>query len=204
LRKVAPAMEGVELMEGIEVYKVRIVGVRSLLMHKPRLSNMQPKRRSEIPTPEQEAREALYTDGDLIVIPSLNVKAMLRDAGRNYKIPQRKATYGAYIRAGIDIKPSPYIPLLNPKTNQPYKVSERKWKVDVGPVVVQGSRILRARPRFDEWALEFEITNLDLGLLKRDMIHRILVDAGRFYGLGDFRPEFGLFKVEKFEIVAVL
>jgi hypothetical protein len=197
-------MEGVEMMKGVEVYEVRIVGVRPLLMHRPKLSDMQPKRRSEIPTPEQEAREALYTDGDLIVIPSLNVKAMLRDAGRNYKIPQRKATYGAYIRAGIDIEPSPYIPLLNPKTNQPYRVSKREWKIDVRPVVVQTNRVLRARPRFDEWALEFKITNLDPGLLKRDMIYRILVDAGKFYGLGDYRPEFGRFKVEKFEVVAIL
>jgi hypothetical protein len=67
-------------------------------------------------------------------------------------------------------------------------------------VVVQMSRVLRARPRFDEWALEFKIVNLDPGLLKRDMIYRILVDAGRFYGLGDFRPEFGLFKVERFNL----
>jgi hypothetical protein len=60
--------------------------------------------------------------------------------------------------------------------------------------------VLKARPRFDEWSLEFRIANLDPGLLKRDMIHRILVDTGRFYGLGDFQPEFGLFKVEKFEV----
>jgi hypothetical protein len=197
-------MEGVEMMEEIEVYEVRIVGVRPLLMHRPRLTDMRSRRRSEIPSPEQEAREALYTDGDLIVVPSLNVKAMLRDAGRNYKIPQRKATYAAYIRAGIDIDPSPYIPLLNPKTNQPYTVSKAEWKVDIRLVNVQGNRILRARPRFDDWALEFYIVNLDPGLLKMNMIRKILEDAGRFYGLGDFRPEFGRFKVEKFEVVATL
>ncbi len=45
------------------------------------------------------------------------------------------------------------------------------------------------------------VVNLDPGLLKRDMIYRILVDAGRFYCLGDFRPEFGLFKVDKFNVV---
>jgi hypothetical protein len=195
LREVVAALE-------VEVYEVRIVGVRPLLMHRPRLTDMQPRRRSEIPPPEQEAREALYTDGDLIVVPSLNVKAMLRDAGRNYRIPQRRATYGAYIRAGVDIEPSPYIPLLNPRTGQPYRASGREWKIDVRPAVVQMNRVLRARPRFDEWALEFKIVNLDPGLLKRDMIHRILVDAGRFYGLGDFRPDFGLFKVERFNVVA--
>jgi hypothetical protein len=187
--------------ERVEVYEVRIVGTRPLLMHKPNLADLRLRRRSAIPSPEEEARNALYTDGDLIVIPSLNVKTMLRNAGRNYKIPQRKATYGAYIRAGIDIDPSPYIPLLNPRTNQPYRVSDRPWKVDVRTVVLQGNRVLRARPRFDEWALEFKILNLDPELLKSDVIKQILVDAGKYYCLGDFRPEFGRFKVEKFEVV---
>lgn len=189
------------MSEEVEVYDVRIVGVRPLLMHKPSLTDSRLKRRSVIPSPEEEARNALYTDGDIIVIPSLNVKAMLRNAGRNYKIPQRKATYGAYIRAGIDIEPSPYIPLLNPKTNQPYRVSDKPWKIDVRTVVVQGSRILRARPRFDEWALEFKIINMDPEILRNTIIKQILVDAGKYYCLGDFRPEFGRFKVERFEII---
>jgi hypothetical protein len=190
------------MSEEVEVYDVRIVGVRPLLMNKPSLSASQLRRRSAIPSPEEEARNALYTDGDIIVIPSLNVKAMLRNAGRNYKIPQRRATYGAYIRAGIDIEPSPYIPLLNPKTNQPYRVSDKPWKIDVRTVVVQGgSRILRARPRFDEWALEFKIINMDPEILKSTVIKQILVDAGKYYCLGDFRPEFGRFKIERFEII---
>ncbi len=189
MREVAPAME-------IEAYEVKIAGIRPLLMNRPRLPGVQP---SEIPDSEREAREALYTDGDIVVVPSLNVKAMLRDAGRNYRVPGRRATYGAYVRAGIiDVVPSPNIPLLNPKTNKPYRVSEGQWKVDVRPVVVQGSRILRVRPRFDEWALEFKIVNFNPGLIKEETIFKILADAGRFHGLGDFRPEFGLFKVEKF------
>jgi hypothetical protein len=194
--EVAPALE-------VEVYEVRITGVKPLLMHRPYLLSMRTRRRSEILSPEEEARNALYTDGDLIVIPSLNIKAMLRDAGRNYKIPQRQATYGAYIKAGIDIEPSPNVPLLNPKTNQPYRVSRREWTIDIRPVVIKRNRILRARPRFDEWALQFRILNLDPGLLKADILKQILVDAGKFYGLGDFRPEFGRFMVEKFEIVRV-
>jgi hypothetical protein len=109
----------------VEVYEVRIVGVRPLLMNRPRLAGVQPRGRSGMPSPEQEAREALYTDGDLVVVPGLNVKAVLRDAGGGYEIPRRKATYGAYIGACVDIEPSPFIPLLNPRTGQPYRVSGR-------------------------------------------------------------------------------
>ena len=174
-----------------EVYLVRIKGVRPLLMHAPNeLGDNPRRRRGEHPSPEEEAEAALYKDTQgNIVIPALNVKAMLREAGRNYKISGRKTTFGAAIRAGIDIEPF-YIPLKH-----------NGWKVDLRPVVVQRSRILRARPRFDEWSLEFTIINKDPNVLLRDTMKRIVEDAGKWMGLGDYRPEFGLFNVEKFEIV---
>jgi len=175
----------------VEKYLVEIKGVKPLLMHAPVDIGDNPKRRrGEHLTPEEEAKQYLYTDPEgNIVIPSINVKAMLRDAGRNYKIAGRRTTYGAMIRAGIDIEPF-YIPLKH-----------NGWKVDIRPVVVQGSRILRARPRFDEWGLEFTIINKDPNVLLRDTMKRIVEDAGKWYGLGDYRPEFGLFKVVKFEVI---
>jgi hypothetical protein len=123
-------------------------------------------------------------------IPSTNIKACIREAGRNYRISGRRTTFAAMIRAGIEIKPYPMIPLI----------CNGDWEVDVRPVVVQRSRILRARPRFDNWVLEFEIVNNDPTIIHQDTLKKILVDAGRYYGLGDFRPEFGLFQLEKFEI----
>lgn len=175
----------------IEKYLVLIKGLKPLLMHAPvDLGNNPKRRRGEHLSPEKEAEMYLYKDekGN-IVIPSLNIKAMLRDAGRNYKISGRKTTYGAMIKAGIDIEPYPYVPLKH-----------NGWKVDIRPVVVQRSRILRARPRFDEWELEFTIINKDPQVLLKDTINRIVKDAGKWIGLGDYRPEFGLFKVEKFEV----
>lgn len=174
----------------IEKYLVEIKGTRPLLMHAPTGIGDNPKqRRGEHLPPEKEAESYLYKDekGN-IVIPSLNIKAMLRDAGRNYKISGRKTTYGAAIKAGIDIEPYPYVPLRH-----------NGYKVDVRPVVVQRSRILRARPRFDEWSLEFVIVNKDPQVLLRDTMKRVVEDAGKWIGLGDFRPEFGLFEVVKFE-----
>jgi hypothetical protein len=177
----------------VEKYIVEIKGTRPLLMHAPiGLEDSPKRRRGEHLSPEKEAEMYLYKDekGN-IVIPSLNIKAMLRDAGRNYKIRGRNMTYGAAIRAGVDIEPYPYIPLIH-----------NGWKVDIRPVVVQRSRILRARPRFDEWGLRFTIVNKDPQVLLRDTMKRIVVDAGKWIGLGDFRPEFGLFEVVKFEVLS--
>jgi len=177
----------------VEKYLVEIKGVKPLLMHAPvDLGDNPRRRRGEHLAPEEEAKQYLYTDPEgNIVIPSINIKAMLRDAGRNYKISGRRATYGSMIRAGIDIEPYPYVPL---------KYS--KWEVDVRPVVVQSSRILRARPRFDEWGLEFVIINKDPNVLLRDTMRKVVEDAGKWIGLGDFRPEFGLFEVVRFEVLA--
>jgi len=177
--------------ENEEIYLVKIVGVRPLLMHAPTgLGDKPTRRRGEHLDPKTEAELYLYKDekGN-IVIPSVNIKACIRDAGANYRVSGRRSTFKSMIRAGLDIRPFPYVPLQH-----------NGWVVDIRPVVVQRSRILRARPRFDKWSLEFEIINKDPTVIHRDTLKRILIDAGKYYGLGDFRPEFGLFRVEKFEV----
>jgi hypothetical protein len=174
-----------------EVYSVKIVGTKPLLMHAPTGLGDKPKlRRGEHLDPRVEAESYLYkNEKGQIVIPSVNVKACIREAGRNYRVRGRRTTFAAIIRAGLDIKPYPYIPLIH-----------NGWIVDARPVVVQRNRIMRARPRFDEWALGFQIINSDPTIIHQDTLRKILEDAGKYYGLGDFRPEFGLFKVEKFEV----
>lgn len=176
----------------VEKYFVRIKGTRPLLMHAPvGLGDNPSLRRGEHLPPEKEAEMYLYKDSQgNIVVPAINIKACLRDAGRNYKISGRKTTYGAAIKAGIDIEPAPYVPLKH-----------NGWEVDIRPVVVQRNRILRARPRFDEWELEFTIVNKDPQVLLKDTMKKVVEDAGRWIGLGDFRPEFGLFEVVEFKEV---
>jgi hypothetical protein len=175
----------------VEIYEVKITGTKPLLMHAlTGLENKPKLRRGEHLDPKVEAESYLYKDAEgRICIPSVNIKACIREAGRNYRVSGRRTTFAAMIRAGLDIKPFPYVPLIH-----------NGWQVDIRPVVVQRSRIPRARPRFDEWALEFQIINRDPTVIHADSLKRILEDAGKYCGLGDFRPEFGLFKVEKFEI----
>lgn len=173
----------------MEVYKVRIKGTKPLLMHSPEgmIGDKPRLRRGEHPDPKTEAEKGLYKNAEgEICIPAANVKACIREAGRNYKVSGRRTTFAGMIRAGLEI--FPYMVL----------VIHDNWKIDVRSVVIQRQRILRARPRFDSWALEFEIKNLDPDIIHRDTLKRILIDAGRYYGLGDFRPEFGLFELVEF------
>jgi hypothetical protein len=173
----------------MEIYKVKIKGIKPLLMHAPTgLGDKARLRRGEHLDPKIEAESYLYkNEKGEICIPSVNIKACIREAGRNYRVSGRRTTFAAMIRAGLDVNPFPMVPLLH-----------NGWQVDIRPVVVQRNRILRARPRFDEWTLEFQIVNQDPTVIHKDTLKKILEDAGKYYGLGDFRPEFGLFEVEEF------
>jgi len=175
----------------MEIYSVKIVGTKSLLMHAPTGLGDKPKlRRGEHLDPKTEAESYLYKDAQgNIVIPSVNVKACIRDAGRNYRVKGRRSTFASMIKAGIDIRPFPNMPLIH-----------NGWEIDIRRVRVQRASILRARPRFNEWVLEFTIINYDPTIIHKETLQKILIEAGKYYGLGDFRPEFGLFKVEKFEV----
>jgi len=177
------------------IYKVRIEGTKPLLMNAPNelIALEQEKltrRRSEIPDPKKEAESRLYKDPQgRIAIPSYVIKGCLKSAGGNYRARQRMSTYKSLLKAGIDIEPE-WIPL-----------EHDGMKIDARPVNVKGNRIIRYRPRFDKWALEFYIINRDPKIISEEILKKILEDAGRWYGIGDFRPEYGLFKVVKFEQV---
>lgn len=70
------------------------------------------------------------------------------------------------------------------------------------PVVVQRSRILRTRAKFDEWGLAFTV-EVDPELVDQHQLETWLDIAGRRLGLGDWRPEksghYGRFHVVSIE-----
>ena len=63
-------------------------------------------------------------------------------------------------------------------------------------------RIMRHRPRWNEWAAEFDLVVNDQ-LLDPAKAHELLNEAGLQCGIGDFRPEkrgpFGCFRVVRWE-----
>ncbi|GAI19389.1 unnamed protein product, partial [marine sediment metagenome] len=64
--------------------------------------------------------------------------------------------------------------------------------------VIQRARIMRARPRFDKWELDFTI-DFDDEIIGKDKVNEILTYAGQRIGIGDYRPLFGRFIVTKFQ-----
>ena len=185
-------------MEGdnLEQIRVKIRGTRPLLMHSPQSIGQNKDNRSGTRhDPIEEAEASLYRDANgKIIIPSLNLLASMQKAAVDYKVPGKgKKTYKTYILSGIRIEPDD-IELITDDKGE----TEEGWTVDLRPVVIQRSRIMRARPKFDSWSLEFTVDILD-PIIRPPDVKEFLMSAGKYQGLCDFRPLFGLFEVVKFE-----
>lgn len=73
-----------------------------------------------------------------------------------------------------------------------------KYAIDRRSVVVGKSRVLRCRPMWANWFMNVAL-EVDRAVLDRGTVAQLLALAGRFPGVGDYRPEkggaFGRFKV---------
>ena len=175
-------------MEG-EVYNVEIKGIRPLLMHSAAAIGTKTDGRGKTEyDPKEEAESYLYKNKDgEIVIPSLNLLSAMRESAKDFKVPGKgRKTFMKYIYAGVQISPLE-IPLLSDG-----------WEIDRKPVVIQRARIMRSRPRFDKWGVKFNIEIVD-PIIRGSDAKAILEAAGKYQGLCDFRPLYGLFSVVGFE-----
>lgn len=174
-------------------FKVVIKGTRPLLMHN-NVGVLEPKKtkiKSSEYDNDDQARKVLYfNDKGDISVPSMAILSAMRRAGVNQKKGGAgKKTLKDYVYSGLRINP-----FMIPITPQDYKV-------DVQVVVVNRSRIPRARPRFDEWQLTFNISIVDSDTWDAGNTRLILSEAGQYQGLLDFRPLYGLYEVVSFEPV---
>jgi hypothetical protein len=178
-----------------QVLEVEVRGIAPLLMHRYPEENGAPKstRRTGAPNWESEAESAKYVlpDGTLYQ-PSTHIEGALIKSASNFLIAGRgKRTYKDLIKGALVV-----LPEAIPHVHRDHKVDAR--------LVVNPStrgRIMRYRPRLDRWSLAFTIHILD-EQLSTETVQQILDHAGRYVGIGDYRPKFGRFTVAKFGPVA--
>lgn len=176
-------------------YHVRIDGVAPLLMHSPSGLGGEKKARGVIPSPEEECEGALYKDGEgNIIVPARCIEgAIVKAASGKTAVGQGKKTYKGFILAGLQVV-----------QDEPKLIADPKYKIDSRRAVIARAGIIRNRPRFDKWALEFDIRIIDQYLLghgQNTNIRDILEKAGALVGLLDFRPRFGRFVVTDFKML---
>lgn len=198
-------------IQGISKAMARVEGVSPLLMHNGQLANPQNEwvkqmkeitskhhskktEADEIELMRLEFQGGLYFDDEIgPYIPSENIEGCIRDGAKtNNK--------GKAITAGVQVSPD-RVKLIYKGPKARDALYDDKNFVDVRPIKLQKSQtVMRTRPRFDSWALEFEVMAID-EVISLDNVKKFLEKAGIFMALGDYKPKFGRFVVKEFEKV---
>jgi hypothetical protein len=175
--------------------RVELEGITPLLMNSPK-AMLEPtkavKNRLEKYNPEVEAEKATYrNEAGKLYVPSTAIKGTMINASSFKKSGKYAAR--SIIAGGVKVK----------ETEIP--ISPQKYEIDLRTVVIQRQRVVKARPKFPVWKLNFTLVYNEEIIGDVNLIRSILDDAGQRIGLLDFRPqksgEFGQFKVTKFEVV---
>ncbi len=171
--------------------KVTIVGTAPLLQNRfPDEQNPEnkSKKKQKVYVDKDEAEMKLYKDkSGKICQPANHFEACMIKTSTGFKFEGKK-TYKDAFKGGLFVNPM-MIPHKYPK-----------YEIDRQPVVIQRSRVMRARPRFDKWELSFEIECID-DRISPDVVEEVLKTGGLYTGVGDLRPRYGRFEVTSFKVV---
>jgi hypothetical protein len=169
------------------ILDVVIKGTRPLLMHSTAgmLKPKSNKVKSSEHDPIEEAKDCLYlNESKKICVPSMAILSMMRRAATQLKKPGAgKKTLKDFVFSGLQLEPDMI------------ELPDQKYEVDIRPVVIMRSRIMRARPVFKNWGLTFKISIIDEQTWDAGMVRQVLEEGGKYQGLLDFRPLFGTFEV---------
>ena len=80
----------------------------------------------------------------------------------------------------------------------------KEWEyVDRRRARVQQAAITRERPAFKPgWRVTYLLRVLLPAYIAPDLLLQVIIDAGRFIGLADYRPTFGRFQAMNYEVLA--
>lgn len=169
----------------IKTISCKIKGLSPLLMHRYPLVQVDGIDKQPV---EVQAEHCTYRTPDgKLYIPGTNIQRAIV-AGATFSKGKGRASLQKPVAACVFV--SPEYCLLN----------QDKYEIDARSVVIPATkgRIVRARPRFDNWEVSFELSYDDT-LLKESELRRIVDDTGNRVGLLDFRPakngSFGRFMV---------
>lgn len=176
---------------------VKIVGTAKKLFHCWKQSTVSMKERglknSETKKTDDLESYVIRNEKGLITIPTANFCASIRYAGKAFADPSspRKSMYDKLNSICV---PYDEYALINEGVNT--------WDyIDARRVVIQRAGITRQRPGFNEgWTATFKIMVLAPDFLPPARLREIIDYAGKFQGIGDFRPSHGRFRVDGFSI----
>lgn len=185
----------------MKLLDIEIRGTAPLLIHRFTEDAEQAKASRRIVVtdrnPREEATNAAYIAKDgTFYFNAMSIPNAMSNAGSSHKMRGSRKSLKFIVPSAVRVT-SEAITILN--GNGPAK----DFEVDARPVTIPATkgRIMRYRPRFDEWGAKFTLS-LDDQSMDAETAHQLLNEAGQFYGIGDYRPEkrgpFGTFRVVHF------
>ena len=177
---------------------VSIIGVSKLLMHNWTNGDKQESAKAPKGTKQFDVVEnyVYRNEAGNVCMPTFNFCASLRMAGKSFSDPAspRKSLHD---RVKAAIVPDEEYAVFNGNA--------KTWDfIDTRRVVVQRAGISRSRPGFYEgWKLTFKILVTDPMYINELTLRQLVDRAGKFHGIGDFRPTFGRFHVDGIKIESV-
>ena len=190
--------------------KITIKGTEPLIMHSAYGLNLRTELAQEKAaiTVKKGSNRTDADDARLAIIECLQA-FWLDDAGEITIPPEafrkcletaaRKGREGPAVREGLMVFRSAFKYDRDKLGNTPEEVANKAQFVTTA--VVQRSRVLRVRPKFDEWSATFSV-EYDEELVDRAKLERWIDIGGRRIGLGDWRPEKSG-RYGRFELVSI-
>jgi hypothetical protein len=187
-----------------EIVKFKITGTRPLLMHNGQLANPTCDAARDL---KRVSTRKKKTDDDLEEVKRLewfgglyltdDKKPCLTEDMVLGAVVEgaRKRKLGKSAQAGVLCTDARF-PLEYKGPKDVTKLYEDPSFCEYRTVRVNSGRVMRARPKFNQWAVTVELT-VDTESMTVDDVQESLEVAGRMIGMGDFRPRYGRFEVAR-------
>ena len=177
-----------------EVIKVQIEGTTPLLFNRFRDVQIEGKSKKNTGArAESDIEDKLYLIDEKICLPAVYLKNCITEASKQFKIIGKgKSTYSKIVASTVDIEPF----MIELKSGK-YEI----FRISAVNPMTKG-RMMTERPKFNKWSAEFEVVINDPAV-PVSVINEILEHAGKYVGVGDWRPEkkgmFGKFMITSFK-----
>lgn len=167
----------------MEKIKIKIKGIAPLLMSRYN-DEEKTQKKTDVWDIKTEVDGAVYYDEKIgYYAPSTWIEASIREASKGFKGKGRSSLKGIILATVFC-------------DEEKISLKKKYDEVDSRFARIQHNGIVRHRPRWNTWELEFTL-NFDADRIAKETLLEIISEAGLMKGIGDYRPKFGRFKVIK-------
>lgn len=189
----------------MKTYEIEIESTSPMLHHGAQALGMEEESKkkkggSALMGDSEEWKKTIYfEEGVGVFLPAVNVEAALIEASKQFKIGRGSAS--KYFKSGVFITDDKLPFFVNGKPITALEGIEIDKRTVKNPATK--GRNVRYRALFRQWKSKFRVIVSADDYIDKNLLLESLDYAGAYVGVGDFRPRFGRFKVNKIVEVSV-